>query len=141
MRVGIVVTGKSGQCKKLLDSAKTVSNVLSERGYISDIINTSLDTDKKLIIYDYLIFVSETLSFFSKKISPTLETFLRNSGSISGKRAATMMLSSTLFKGGAMSNFMKTVEREGVILKTSLVFSSDREISSFIRTINIERNY
>ncbi len=141
MNVGIVISGKSSKSNKLINSARIISSVLSKRGYSSDIINTSQDTDKKLILYDYLIFVSETLSFFSRKLSPALETFLKNCGPIEGKRAATLLTSSMLFKQRAMSAFMKTIESEGVILKTSLVFSSDKELSSFIETLNIERNY
>ncbi len=141
MKVGIVVSPKDRESTRLIEYARTVSSSLERRGYSSDIINTSLDADKKLIFYDYLIFLAEPVSFFSKKISPSLGTYLKNCGNISGKRACLILSSSTLFKGGAMSSFMSQIEGEGVILKTSQDVSSAKEVESFIKTINVERNY
>ena len=141
MKVGIVVSPKNRESTRLSEYGRTVSSALEKRGYSSDIINTSLDADKKLIFYDYLIFIAETVSFFSKRISPSLETYLKNCGNISGKRACLILSSSTLFKGGAMSSFMCRIEGEGVILKTSQDVSSTKEVESFIKTINVERNY
>ncbi len=141
MKVGIVVSPKDRESTRLIEYARTVSSSLERRGYSSDIINTSLDADKKLIFFDYLIFLAEPVSFFSKKISPSLGTYLKNCGNISGKRACLILSSSTLFKGGAMSSFMSQIEGEGVILKTSQDVSSPKEVESFIKTINVERNY
>ncbi len=141
MKVGIVVSPKERESTRLMEYARVISSSLEKRGYSSDIINTSLDADKKLIFYDYLIFLAETLSFFSKKLGPSLGTYLKNCGNISGKRTCLILSSSTLFKGGAMSSFMSQIEGEGVILKTSQNVSSSKEIEAFIKTINVERNY
>ncbi len=137
MKTALVVSGKL----RSMETAKAISRTLEGRGYESDIIDCSLDTDKKLIFYDYLIFLTEPLSFFGKNIQPYLKTYLRNCGSISGKRAACVLCGRALRKNSVMQTFMRLVEGEGVILKTSAFISSGSEAVSFAKSINVERNY
>ncbi len=137
MRIGVVVSGGS----KLVNMAEKTVEVLARRGYESVLINTLHDTDKKLIIFDYLIFMCETLSFFSGKLNPSLSLFLGNCGAISGKRCAVVLRKSTAFRGRAMTSLMRLVESEGVILKTSEYLSGPDDSSRFAESINVERNY
>lgn len=141
MRVGIVIFGKDTRAVKANEMALVVSEVLQKRGYFTGIINTSLDTDKKLTSFDYLIFIGETNSFFSRKFNPSLMTYLNNCGNISGKRAATVLVNSSFFKIKAMKAFMDIIEGEGVILKTSSFVSKKADAENFAGNINVERNY
>lgn len=141
MRVGIVIFGNDREAKKESEIASLFCQALTERGYTSSIINTSLDRDKKLTLFDYLIFVGETKSFFSTKFNPTLVDFLSGCGNISGKRAATVLVRPCFMKNRAMKALMEIIEGEGVILKTSCTVSKKGDALSFIKTINVERNY
>ena len=141
MRVAVVTAPKSGESSKLKGVADSIVRTLEKRGYSSDIINTSLDSDKKLILFDYIVFVSEGLSLFSKNLPSSLGTYLRNCGNISGKRAAVVLTGGTLRKGATMAGLMKIVEGEGVILKTSQIISKPSEAEAFASNLNVERNY
>ncbi len=141
MRIAVVVSPKNGESRTILDNAKAVTVTLERRGYSVDCINTLLDSDKKLTIYDYLVFIGESISLFSKKISPSLGKYLNACGTISGKRAAVILSGRTIMKSGAMAQLMKTVEGEGVILKTSEFCTTASKASAFVNNINVERNY
>ncbi len=141
MKVSIVVSPKGQESKALMDVGRALATTLEKRGYSSELLNTSIDTDKKLILSDYLIIVAEPLSFFSSKLSPKLSKYLENAGTISGKRGSTILLGNTLFKTKAMSSLMNIVEGQGVILKTSQFVKNPSQAVSFANTINVERNY
>ncbi len=141
MKIAVVVSPRNGEGKKLLDIAKIVTVTLEKRGYSVDLINVSADGDRKLTIFDYLVFVGETVSCFSKKISPSLMKYLNNCGTISGKRAAVILGGKTLFKTKAMASLMRAVEGEGVILKTSEFCSNLSQAAAYANNINVERNY
>ncbi len=141
MRIAVVVSGRNRESTRLNEIGKEIESTLVKRGYSVELINTSLDTDKKLILFDYLIFVSETTSFFNKRIVESLGTYLKNCGNISGKRCAVVLKGGTVFKMGAMSELMRIVESEGVILKTSQIVSSSGDAVAFAGAINVERNF
>ena len=141
MRVSIVFAPKGQNYSRLVEIAKAISIVLEKRGYNTELLNTVLDSDKKLILSDYLIVLAEPVSFFSKKVSPSLSTFLMNCGVISGKRASTILVGKTLLKTKTMDSLMKIVEGEGVILKTSQFINNVSQATAFAETVNVERNY
>lgn len=141
MRIAVVVSGREGENTKLKEIGKAIDSALTGRGYSVELINTTLDADKKLILFDYLVFVSETASFFSKKIVDSLGAYLKNCGNISGKRCAAVLRGSTVFKMGAMSELMRIVESEGVVLTTSQIVSSSGDAAAFAGSINVERNF
>lgn len=141
MRIAVVVSPKNGESRTILETAKDVTVTLERRGYSVECINTLLDSDKKLTIFDYLVFIGESVSLFSKKVSPSLGKYLNTCGTISGKRAAVILAGRTLLKTGAMAALMKAVEGEGVILKTSEFCNTPSKASAFVNNINVERNY
>ena len=141
MKIAVVVSPKNTESRKSIEIGKAVSEALGKRGYSVDLINTSLDGEKKLTIFDYLVFVGESVSFFSKKISPSLCKYLNTCGTISGKRTAVILTGCTLFKTGAMAALMKAVEGEGVILKTGEICPTPSMAAAFAGNINVERNY
>lgn len=141
MRIAVVVSPKNGESRKGIEVGKAVCTTLEKRGYSVDLINTLIDSDRKLTIYDYLVFIGESVSFFSKKISPSLCKFLNSCGTISGKRSAVILTGSSLLKTGAMAALMKTVEGEGVILKISEICPNASRATAFAGNINVERNY
>ncbi len=141
MRVAVVAAPKSAESSKFKLISDSIVRTLEKRGYSSELINTSLDSDKKLILFDYIVFVSEGVSPFSKNLPSSLQTYLRNCGNISGKRAAVVLAGGTLRKGAAMAALMKEVEGEGVILKISQIITKPSEAEAFASNLNVERNY
>ena len=141
MRVAVVMAPKSGDCPRLRSVAESVVRTLEKRCYSSELINTSIDSDKKLILFDYIVFISEGVSLFSAGIASSLSLYLRNCGNIAGKRAATVLAGGTLRKSAAMAKLMKDVEAEGVILKTGQIITKSSEAEAFAMNLNVERNF
>lgn len=139
MRVA-VVCALNGKGSKIPGIAKSLSMALESKGNLCDVIDIKSDNDKKLTIYDYLIIVSEPVSYFSGKVPENIGKYLENAGVVSGKRAATVIVGG-LLKQKAMSNLMRIVEGQGIILKTSEFIKSEGEAKAFGSNLKVERNY
>lgn len=140
MKACILICPKGNEKGKLTSLAKALAVGLESQGHISDILDVSVDTDKRVTLYDYLIFVAEPLSAFGKNVSPSIGKFLQNCGLVSGKRAATILVGG-IRKNAAMATLMRVVESEGIILKTSEFITKEGEAKAFASRLNIERNY
>lgn len=140
MRVCILICPKSNQSEKLLNIGKALASSLESKGNIVDILSVYTDSDKKLSFYDYLVVISEPMTLFGGKINPKLKTFLSSCGQVSGKRAASI-ISSGIRKNKAMYDLMRTMESEGIILKTSEIITKAGEAKVFGSKLNVERNY
>jgi len=76
--------------------------------------------------YKYILFGSDKDSFFGTKVNKSYIQFLKNCGHISGKHSFAFTekkFNATKF----LSNFMKTLESEGVFLKNSAIISSKEQ--------------
>ncbi len=135
-----ILCSSSGNIEKLKDIGKAIAIGLESQNHSADVLDTKADTDKKLTIYDYLVVISEPVSAFSGKIDERIGKYLENAGMVSGKRAATVIVGG-LMKQKAMSNLMRIVEGQGIILKTSEFIKSAGEAKAFGSKLNVERNY
>lgn len=140
MKVCILICPKNGDSENLKKIAASCAQGLEQNGVQSDILNVAVDTDKRLTLYDYLIFIAEPVSSFGKTITPTLKKYLENAGLVSGKRAATILVGG-IRKMATMATLMRIVESEGIILKTSEFIKKPGEAKAFASKLNIERNY
>ena len=140
MKVCLLICPKGNDSENLKRIASSCAKGLEENGIQSDILNVSVDTDKRLTLYDYLIFIAEPISSFGKDVTPLLKKFLENAGTVSGKRAATILVGG-IRKNATMATLMRIVESEGIILKTSEFISKPGEAKVFASRLNIERNY
>ena len=140
MKVCILICPKNGDSENLKKIAASCAQGLEANGTQSDIFNVAVDTDKRLTLYDYLIFIAEPMSSFGKNITPTLKKFLENAGVVSGKRAATILVGG-IRKTATMATLMRIVESEGIILKTSEFIKKPGEAKAYCSRLNIERNY
>lgn len=141
MQVCIVYGGKTKESPNLKSISTAIASGLESQGNVTvTTLNMSTDTDKRLTIYDYLVIVSEPISFFSAKVPSYIPKFLENAGSISGKRAA-CVVSGGLRSAKALLNLMKMAEGQGIILKTSDIIKKEGEAKSFGAHLNVERNF
>ena len=140
MKACLIICPKGNDSENLKKIAAACAKGLEQNGTQSDILNVSVDTDKRLTLYDYLIFIAEPMSLFGKSITPLLKKYLENAGAVSGKRAATILVGG-MRKTATMATLMGTVESEGIILKTSEFISKPGEAKAFASTLKVERNY
>ena len=141
MRVAIVVAPKSSDSSKLNEIAKGFSDGFSKLGHTVDVISALRDSDKRLSIYDYIIVLSEPLSAFSGKTPDCIRSYLAGgAGAISGKRCS-VFLHGGIRKNKALQFLMRTIEGEGIILKSGDLVKSRDEAKAIALHLNIERNY
>jgi len=141
MQVCIIYGGNSKGNSKLKEISEAIAKGVEKQGISNvSIYNMMTDNDKRLTIYDYLVVVSEPISFLSGKVPSYISKFLENAGTVSGKRAA-CVITGGLRGQKALLNLMKITEGQGIILKTSDIIKKEDEAISFGAHLNVERNF
>ena len=138
MQVCVVYAGKDREGTALRTIAQALAQGLNAQGHQTDVVNAYTD-DTRLTRYDYVIIGSEPVSFFSARIPEILSKFLAQAGTVSGKRCLAF-ISGGLRKGKTLQNLMKTMEKEGMILKLSEVITKPGEAMAIGKRLNVERN-
>jgi len=77
--------------------------------------------------------------FFTKKAPDGLSLFLKNAGTVSGKRCYAFTLKQGMSSGRFLLSIMKTMESEGMYLKKSDVFSNSAEAGAVGNRLHIDR--
>ncbi len=139
MQVCVVYAGKDREGTALRTIAQALAQGLNAQGHQTDVVNAYTD-DTRLTRYDYVIIGSEPVSFFSARIPEILSKFLAQAGTVSGKRCLAF-ISGGLRKGKTLQNLMKTMEKEGMILKLSEVITKPGEAMAIGKRLNVERNF
>ena len=139
MQVCVVYAGKDREGTALRTLAQALAQGLNAQGHQTDVVNAYTD-DTRLTRYDYVIIGSEPVSFFSARIPEILSKFLAQAGTVSGKRCLACS-SGGLRKGKTLQNLMKTMEKEGMILKLSEVITKPGEAMAIGKRLNVERNF
>lgn len=139
MNICVIIAQANDSKDHLSDIAKGFVDGFSANGHTVTVLSVSHDSDKRVTIYDYLIVLSESVSFFSAKLPEKLKTFLASAGTISGKRAS-VFVAGGLRKAKTLQNLMTTVESEGVILKSGDIIKNREEAKAIASHLNIERN-
>ncbi len=141
MQVCVVYGAKAKENTKMRNIAEAISKGIESQGISNvNVFNMMVDNDKRLTIYDYIVVVSEPISFFSGKIPQYISKYLENAGTVSGKRAA-CVITGGLRASKALLNLMKITEGQGIILKTSDILKKEDEAKAFGAHLNVERNF
>lgn len=89
-------------------------------------------------LYDYLIIVGETKGKFSYSFKDDLKAFLSSSSSLSGLRAASVVVN-TFRRGRALQNLMGIMESEGLIVNESEFLKKEIDGEYFGKRLCIKR--
>lgn len=136
MKVGIVINYDSSK-KKIEDIAKGLAEGISTNGHNVDIIDSVLESDKKITFYDYIIIGTETISPFGGKISSKLKAYLASCGSVSGKRSFAFVLKKGFRTGKTLNVLMKAMEFEGMFLKYSEILKRKEDAKEIGKRLHI----
>ncbi len=113
--------------KKIEDYARSLGKGIEKQSNaVIDIINIDKESDKRLTGYKYILFGLGKSSLFSSKVEKTFLQYLKNCGHITGKHSFAFTcggFGSQKF----LTGFMKAIESEGVLLKTSAAITSNEE--------------
>jgi hypothetical protein len=98
---------------------KALAKGMEMMGHRVDIIDAWTDDGMRLPGYEYIAIAAEPLSFFSAKMPEPLPRVLAAGSSISGKKSAAFIKKGGLRTNRALSNLMKAMEKEGMLINWS----------------------
>jgi len=112
MRIAIV--SAPAERKKAPDYVEALAKGMESMGHRVDIINVWTEDGMRLPGYEYIVVVTEPVSFFSGKIITNVSKMLCAGSSLMGKKSAAFVKKSGLFSNKALVNLMKAMEKEGM---------------------------
>jgi len=137
MRVAVVYFQSGNNDVKKI--AEALSRGIASENHNIDLINGETDREKKLTSYEYIILGCSSSSFFSGKISERISTYLKNCGTLSGKRSYAFIRKKGFGSAKALRNLMKEMEIEGMILKISDILTSIDEAETIGKRLHINK--
>jgi hypothetical protein len=138
MRIAVAYfTGKRAQ--KLEALAKAVAKGFEAQGHIVDVIDAQHEDSMRLTIYEYIALGSESVSLFGGKLPERLKTWLKQAGSLGGKRSFAFLLKGGLGSERALARLMATMEAEGMFVNFSEVLADPAEATEIVKRLRVER--
>jgi hypothetical protein len=98
---------------------RSLAKGMESMGHRVDIIDAWTEDGFKLPGYEYIAVTAEKVSFFSGKIGAQVAKILAVGTSLTGKKSAAFIKKNGLFNNRALSNLMKAMEKEGMVVNWS----------------------
>lgn len=140
MKVCILISAKGSDNSSIKKIATSIAQGIEEQNHMVDVIDIKLEGSKIISYYDYLIVGCEATNTFGGKIPQNVSTFLKNCGSISGKRCMAFVTKAGFRSGKTLHSLMKVMEGEGMYLKTSDVINKEPMAKAIGKRLHIELN-
>jgi hypothetical protein len=115
----IAVISVPAEKKQPPDYVKSFAKGMESMGHRVDIIDAWTDDGMRLPGYEYIAVITEPDSFFSGKINTKISKILAAGSSVAGKKSAAFIKKAGLFSNRALSNLMKAMEKEGMVVNWS----------------------
>ena len=136
MRVAVVFfSGRNRD--KLMKLAQAVARGIEKQGNQVDTFDGVRDPNVKLTIYQYVVIGTEPVGTFGGKIPESVHTFLAAAGAVAGKKCYAFVSKSTFGAAKALTNLMKGMEKEGMMLKSSDILRSPTEAEEIGRRLHV----
>jgi len=117
MRIAIISAPASR--KEPPDYVRSLAKGMESMGHRVDIVDVWTEDGMRLPGYEYIAVAAEPLSIFTGKILPNITKVLAAGSSIAGKKSAAFIKKSGLFTNRALSNLMRVMEKEGMVVNWS----------------------
>ena len=114
MRIAIVSAPAAK--KEIPDYVRSLAKGMEAMGHRVDVINAWTEDGMRLPGYEYIAVAAEPNSFFSGKINTNISKILSGGCSLTGKKSAAFIKKTGLFSNRAVSNLMKAMEKEGMVI-------------------------
>ena len=115
----IAVVSAPAARKEPPDYVKSLAKGMESMGHRVDIVNAWTEDGMKLPAYEYIAVVTEPLSAFTGKIPANVSKVLKAGSSVAGRKSAAFLKKAGLFSNRAISNLMKIMEEEGMVVNWS----------------------
>ncbi len=112
---------QSSLCKEL---AAGLAEGLLQQGHDVTVIDMVHDKGMVVSFYDYIAIGTHATSLWSTQILPAVGEFLKQCGTISGKRSFAFIAKKGLRQGKTLQTLMRAMESQGMYLTFSEVLSS-----------------
>jgi flavodoxin len=103
-------------CREL---AGSLAQGIGLQGHDVDVVNADTDAGKIISYYDYIAVGTTSLSWWKSALPSKVETFLRQCGTISGKRSFAFIVKRGIRQGKTLQLLMKVMEGQGMYLTFS----------------------
>jgi flavodoxin len=123
MKVGILFgdIGSSLTCKTL---AKGLAEGIQGEGHDVTLIDMIHEAGKIVSYFDYLIVGTSATTFWGGKIPSKVAEFLKQAGTVSGKRCFAYVSKRGIRNGKTLQELMRTMESQGMYLTFSEILPS-----------------
>ena len=106
--------------------AQSLAQGIESQGHQVDLIDGTTDENKKLIIYHYIAVGTVKTSFLGK-INAKISHFLASQGTVQGKKGFAFVAKKIFGSQRSLLKLMSVMEKEGMIVRSSEIFSSRDE--------------
>ena len=137
MRTAVVFFSGDNR-EKIMNLSRALARGIEAQGHQADLVDGDHDINTKLTIYQYIAIGTESVSAFGGKIPEKVSSFLSSAGMVAGKRSFAYVAKSFMGSHRALARLMKSMEKEGMFLKFSDVFSSGREAEEVGKRLKIQ---
>jgi hypothetical protein len=121
----IAVISAPAARKQPPDYVQALAKGMESMGHRVDIVDVWTEDGMRLPGYEYIAVTAEPVSFFSGKIISNISRTLAAGSTLAGKKSAAFIKKSGLFSGRALSNLMRAMEKEGMVVNWSdLLFNA-----------------
>lgn len=139
MQVCIIYAGKSRDDSAIREVASSFRKGLEGQGHSAELVNMYSD-DKKLTFFDNIVVIASAVNSFGGKIPDAIQSYIRRSGQVSGKRSFAYIYKGGLRSQKSLSVLLKVLEGEGMYLKNQDVLKNAGEALAAGKRLNLERN-
>ncbi|MDR0623226.1 MAG: hypothetical protein LBG10_02220 [Treponema sp.] len=115
----IVVISAPAARKAPPEYVTALARGMESMGHRVDIMDAWTEDGFRLPGYEYIAIAAEAVSFFSGKIPEPLPRFLSAGSGLVGKKSAAFIKKGGLFTNRALSNLMRAMEKEGMLVNWS----------------------
>jgi len=117
MRIAVVSAPASK--KEPPDYVQSLVKGMQSMGHRVDIVDVWTEDGMRLPGYEYIAVAAEPVSFLSGKIASKISKVLAAGSSLAGRKSAAFIKKTGLFSNRALSNLMKAMEKEGMVVNWS----------------------
>jgi hypothetical protein len=122
MRIAIISAPAAR--KAVPDYVTALAKGMESMGHRVDVLDAWTEDGFRLPGYEYIVVAAEPVSFFGGKLPEAIPKILAAAGSLGGKKSAAFLKKTTPFTTKALSNLMRAMEKEGMLVNWSDIILS-----------------
>ncbi|HON13020.1 MAG TPA: hypothetical protein PLB48_07375 [Treponema sp.] len=133
MRIALVYAHKGKSPAS--ESVKALAKGMESMGHRIDLLNAWTDDGIRLPGYEYIVIAAESISLFGGRLPEALPKMLSNASSLVGKKSAAFLIKTTPWTTKAMTNLMRTMEKEGMFVNWSEIIINKEQAEALGKRI------